>query len=187
MRTNFIDKVYKENSVNTAAANAGQIGLSRWQKLAGWFIIWTSLSLIQAARLHFVYNPADKILYDWPIVIAWSFAEWYLWGLLSIIIYRITVITGFDRSRWWRYLLIHTFFALAIIIIHLSAYVVLHDLIKYMLIQEHSTAFENMRILFLNGLRTKIFHGLLTYFLIAFVCYAIDYYWKSAWRAWKQN
>lgn len=153
--------------------------ISKRNKIMLWILIWSLISLAQALRLYYVYN-AETIIISWPKVFIWAFAEFYFWGLLSILIYRFTYNISFDRSRFILNLSKIIFYPPLAAIINLFLFSVVwyytRNLFTYRLGQSITTFPEAFWSMF----SSKFLYSTITGLALFFICVAIHYY--NRWR-----
>jgi signal transduction histidine kinase len=150
-------------------------GPPSWGKWVLLFAIWTVIGLSEAARLYFRYN-MTQLIYPWSQTLVWGLADWYLWGLFSLVIVRITARFGYERRKWKRNLAIHLGSAVVIGVVQIFLDAVvgyISDTTFFMEPGEEQFSFWLYYEVFLRGMFQR---ALLHYFLIAFVAYAIMYY-----------
>ena len=150
--------------------------LSLWQKGLLWLCIWTFLGLLQAARLYFVYYSDGVQLISWPQAMTWALADWYIWGLLSFVVVPVTRRTSFRGSTWPRDLIIHLALALGIGALQLAIYAAVYAPLGTWFEHQVGTSLGRTYLsLYEDLLRSKLHGAVLTYFLIAFVAFALRY------------
>jgi two-component sensor histidine kinase len=91
------------------------------QRFAPAFLGWTLVGLFFATRLYFVYEMSEKAI-SWKQALFWSLLDWYLWALLSLIIFRASRTFALGRGAPPRNLLVHLGLSLLLAIVHSSAY-----------------------------------------------------------------
>jgi signal transduction histidine kinase len=147
-----------------------------WPRALVWFALWTALGLLQAARLYFVYYSDGVQLISWPQALTWALADWYLWGLASLIILPITRRTPFARTSWPRDLAVHTISAPLIGAVQLAVYAAVYRPLgtwfEHQVGASHTLTYLQ---LYEDLLRSKLHGAVLTYFLIAFVAFTFRY------------
>ncbi len=154
----------------------GPFDLSGWRKWLFLVSILTVIGLLQAVRLYYLYNTSDVEKFSWGLVISWSLAEIYLWGILSIFIVFLVGRIGFDRHKWLRILILHFILGLAFSLVHLAAYVLIFDFFISLFMGEEIGSFWRFSREFSFGIKSKLLYSVLIYFLIAFVTYTARYF-----------
>jgi signal transduction histidine kinase len=155
----------------------GIFALHGWRKWALWIGVWTLLGLSQAVRLYVAYNASMAELYiSWAQAATWALADWYLWGLLSFVIIRITRVLDVTGKRWLPYLLLHVPIGLGVAALQLLLYASVYPSLGKLFFHKFDSTPMNFGQMYMDFVRGKLHVGLLTYLLIAFVCYAIRYY-----------
>lgn len=76
------------------------------------FLVWTLISLCQAAQYYFFFDPEDGPL-TWTHALGLGFALWYSWGLLGVLIFRLSRRFPLGKHHWPSRLAVHTFACLA--------------------------------------------------------------------------
>lgn len=96
------------DNMNTMESRRDQI--SPW----AWILIWTAVALffVTEAQLYIAFEQGKEPAFDfntyaWSKTLLWEFSGWYLWGFLSIGIYRLAKRFPLEKNRWIRHLPIH--------------------------------------------------------------------------------
>jgi two-component system, LytTR family, sensor kinase len=132
------------------------------------FACWTLLALLFASQTLLYYAYAGNHVSSWR-VIAPALADWYLWAALTPAIAWLARRAPIVPSRWGRAALVHVPVSIAIGIVKLGARVWLGRLWPSALA---TTTFRNLVL--------AQFHlNLITYWVIAGLAQAVDYYRKS--------
>lgn len=154
--------------------------ISKKNKIILWVFIWSFLAFAQTVRLYYVYN-AEATIISWPKVFIWAFAEFYLWGLIGIFIYRITEKVSFDREQLIPNLGRILFYPPLSAVINLFLFAIVwyytRNLFTYRLGQSITTFPEA----FWSMLSSKFLYSTITGLALFFICVALHYY--NRWRA----
>jgi len=147
------------------------------RQLLFWWGIWTFMGLLQAARLYVVYYSDGQQLISWAQACTWALADWYLWGLLSLVIFTLTRATPFTSNSWRRDIAIHLAAAFAIGAIQLLLYSLVYQPLGMLFSHEVGQSQEwNVWTLYQDLMRGKMHAAVLTYFLIAFIYFTLQYH-----------
>ncbi len=166
------------HSVERSAAAAGRhlFGLEGASKWLAAFAGWTLLGALGATRLYWTYNFSSPGLVSWTQVFALALTDWYLWGLLSPLIYRLAGRFPLHRGDWLRqvglHLMLATGFGLVQVTLYTAAFLPVRSLFNIGLATSHQT-FTPIWVELLVG---KLYVAMMTYLLIAFVSHALHYY-----------
>jgi len=145
-------------------------------KVLLWFIAWTCLGVLQTGRLSYWYTMGDTNLVAWPLVLIWAFGDMYLWGLASLLVYRISARVPFSAKSWWRVLAVHIPVAGIVSGIQIAAYGGFWWLTRDLFWNHLSDSYGSFFAVFCGMLKTKPIASITTYLLIAFVSYALLFY-----------
>jgi len=140
-------------------------------------LLWTLVGLFYAFRLYILYVTEEGVrLISWQQSIVWGLADWYLWGLLALLIYRLAARVPFDSRRWPVAVLIHTVAAVVFSLVQLGLFTLAFRPLGSFFYNRVATTPRNNWELY-QGMVTGKFHvAVLTYFLIAIISYAILFY-----------
>lgn len=151
-------------------------GSSRISRFALWFLLWTILGLFQATRLYFAYNSGETFIISWGQSISWALADWYIWGLLSLIIIRINRQWLLPRGFRWKALGVHVVLSVIFAVIQITLYTSAYRALDDLFFNEVATSLESWGAYFGGLLRGKFHLAVFIYFLIALISYAAEYY-----------
>ncbi|MEW6050476.1 MAG: histidine kinase [Candidatus Zixiibacteriota bacterium] len=152
----------------------GLTGRRNWLIL---WLLWTAIGLLHAVRLYTVYNfRMQELWLSWPQAIVWSLIEWYIWGLLSLVIVRVCVWLPFDRKTWKRSLFLQIAAAVPIVLLHVVVWASLSRATSHWYYNKVTSFAGTYSDAILGGIVGRAQAGLLTYFLIAAAVYAIRHY-----------
>ncbi|MDH4033350.1 MAG: histidine kinase, partial [candidate division Zixibacteria bacterium] len=147
-----------------------------WRK---WLLLiagWTFLGLAQAPRQWAIYCIDGVPWVPWKQAAMWAMGEWYMWGLLSLLIVRITAWIAVDRKNWVRAGLAHLGLGILIGLVHIYLYSMILVGLRLLYDLQVGMTFDSIWPWFTGAIWTRLHGAVLTYALIAFVCYAIRYY-----------
>jgi sensor histidine kinase YesM len=148
------------------------LNLTGWKKRLLLFGIWTILGLSEAGRLYYRYN-IDQIYYHWCHTVFWGLVGWYIWGLLYPVIALIVRRFSFSRDTWGRTFLVHLSAAFLLSLVQLFLYAVVTHFGNIYIFDDSSGSLTQLLELYP---RFMLQRGMLYYFMIAFVTYAVGYY-----------
>jgi signal transduction histidine kinase len=162
---------------NQSQSDVFPFDLKGVRRLLFWWGIWTFLGLLQAARLYVVYYSDGEQLISWAQACTWALADWYLWGLLSLVIFRLTRATLFTSSSWRRDVGVHLGAALVVGAAQLFLYSLVYRPLGTLFwhqvgMSQEWTTWSMYESLF----RGKMHAAVLTYFLIAFIYFTLQYH-----------
>ena len=141
-----------------------------WRKWLVGFLCWTALALIFASQsyIYGVITGEDK---DWSRVFSWTLTDWYLWALLSPMIFWLANRFRFERETWKQALAVHFVAALAAALAHVFFQSIVQCVTFW------SRVGGDSLVGVFGFLLTKKFHlNLLTYAAIVGVSHAAFYY-----------
>lgn len=151
-------------------------GLRGFSRFAFWWAVWTFLGLLQAGRLYMAYYSDGVQLISLAQSVTWGLADWYIWGLLSPLVFALTRFTEFGRGRWPRDLAIHLVaapvFALGQLFLYSLVYRPLGTLFWH---QVGASEPWTVWTLYVDLVRGKVHAGVITYFLMAFLYFTLYY------------
>jgi two-component system, LytTR family, sensor kinase len=128
---------------------------------------WTLLALLFASQTLLYYAYAGNRVNSWRVIVP-ALADWYLWAALTPAIARLATRAPILPERWGRAVLVHLPVSLAVAALKLAARVWLGQLWPSALA---TTTFRNLVL--------AQFHlNLITYWVIAGLAQAVDYYRK---------
>ena len=160
---------------NSNSKADGPFGLTKWQTRLALFLVWTILGVLEATREHIVFNIGGGD-FKWHQTLVWGLTDWYLWGILSLIIVRITRVVGFERRLWPWNLLLHlslaVFFGISEIFLDTIGYRLSLQFLFQGEVVDHSTLWVN----YVYFLKTMGHTAIIIYFLIALGSYALTYF-----------
>ncbi len=138
--------------------------MPRRYRLLLWFGGFGLLGLIEAVRLWGAYNYGSSTDVPLTQVLAWSLADYYLWGLLAMLIFRLPQLVPVRRETVWSAIPLHVVIAVVTIVAHIVLYTVifgpLSQLTDNKVGASHDTfgdLLENM--LWVRGARSFLIYG----------------------------
>jgi two-component system LytT family sensor kinase len=162
---------------STSETEIFPFNLTGVRRLLFWWGIWTFLGLLQAARLYVAYNSGDEIYISWAQACTWALADLYIWGLLSLVIFRITRFTSFTSKTWPRDLLIHLGSAFILGAVQLFLYSIAYRPLGELFWHKVGQSVEwTLLTLWQDLMFGKMHAAVLTYFLIAFIYFTLQYH-----------
>lgn len=141
-----------------------------------YFGAWTLVGLFWAARMWLLDLGTGEEAVSWIEAMTLGLIDWYLWAVLSILIFKLSRRLPFDRAQWPRSLGVHAVAAVVLVTVQILLY---------------NAAFRPLDGYFMNWwppfgldwwgtcwlwLRAKFHVGLMAYALVAIVSYAVSYY-----------
>jgi len=150
---------------------------SAWRRRLLIFAAWTFLGLFYAIRLYVLYVTEEGVrLISWQQSVIWGLADWYLWGLLSLLIYRLCARVPIDTRRWPLAVVIHLVASAIFSTVQLALFTLAFRPLGSFFYHRVATTPKNVWELYQGMFAGKIHIAVLTYFLIAMVSYAIQFY-----------
>lgn len=168
-----IESKPREHSLSSDSRRdeGGLFGLTGWRKWFAFWAGWTALGLFEAVRIYFNFPHTS-----WTKPILWGMTDLYMWGAISLLVYRVAFKLGLDRKRWVRSIVIHLglaiVFALAQIYLDSAAFFAYDRVFFHAMDPAKATVWG----IYLNFLKEMLHTAILIYLLIAFVCHAMIYY-----------
>lgn len=136
-----------------------------------WFGFWTLLGIVSGAQLHFANQRFAPHPPSWWQALATTMPDWYLWGLLSLLVAWLGRRFQVDRANFGRHFFIHLGASLDLALVHLVAAVGLQNAF-YALRGEPYPFAQRLVDTF-----TVSFHwNVLIYWAILAVVHALDYH-----------
>jgi DNA-binding LytR/AlgR family response regulator len=146
----------------------------RWAK---WLGFWTLLGVVSSVQFFFAHYRFAGAPPPWWEALAVNLPDWYLWGLLSLVVVWLARRFRLDRESFGRYFVIHLGASLDIALLQLVAAVSVQDLLHAAAGEPYAVAQQ------LVDKFTIAFHwNVLIYWAIVAVVHALDYH-----RAWEQR
>ncbi|HTU88857.1 MAG TPA: histidine kinase [Gemmataceae bacterium] len=139
------------------------------------FLVWTLISLCQAAQYHFFPDPDDyPHSFPWTRALGLSFALWYTWGLLGLFAYRLSRRFPLERNHWPRRLAVH--------VVSCLGFAAVKIFIDYPIIRGLYCPRPDILtlpvFLRMSLIGQFFFRFILYYWAIIAGCHALDYYGK---------
>ena len=140
-----------------------------------WFLVWTILSLLQTVRLYYAYNVYETVV-SWEQASLWAVTEWYLWGLLSIAIFRY--IQWLDKKNKSKSFKITSFLIGLVCIppLHLYLYSGIWFQTMHLFPATIGSSYQSTYDIFIGSYLGKVNDNSVAYFLIVAAIYAFTYY-----------
>ena len=136
-----------------------------------WFGFWTLLGIVSGAQLHFANQRFAAHPPSWWQALATALPDWYLWGLLSLLVAWLGRRFQVDRANFGRHFFIHLGASLDLALLHLVAAVALQNVLHVLRGEPYPFAQR------LVDTFTVSFHwNILTYWAILAVVHALDYH-----------
>ena len=95
-------------------------GRSRWLRTAGAIGVWTVVGLFFSGQIYLDYFYAGSPI-RWIHALYLSLAEWWIWALLSPLIFALVRRFPFERGRWGRALAVQLPASFAVTLVKLTA------------------------------------------------------------------
>ena len=140
----------------------------RWLR---WTALWTLLGLVSSAQLYFADQRVTGHPYSWGEALRANLPDWYLWGLLSLVVAGLARRFRVDRANFGRHFVIHLGASLNLALVHLVAAVGVQALL-------HAAAGEPYPFVpRLLDRFTSFYHwDIVIYWAIVGVVHALDYH-----------
>ncbi len=90
-----------------------------WLRAAGWFGLWTVLGLVFSTQLFLAEQRFSAQPPSWGGALRTELPEWYLWGLLALIVRDLARRFRIDRGNWESAVPIHFGVSLTLGLLHL--------------------------------------------------------------------
>ncbi len=135
------------------------------------FGLWTLLGLFFATQSYVGYAYISGRQASWAQAISLALGEWYLWALLSFLIFWLARRFRIERERWLPALLVHVPSAILFALAHLALYAWVASLISW-----SPTSRLSPSQLFQSFFLIKFHPGVLTYWAMVGIHHALDYY-----------
>ncbi len=153
----------------------GFLGLHGWPKWLLLWALWTALGVSEGARQYFEWNLTTQY-FTWTQAISWGLAIFYLWWILSFVIFRLTKWIGFGDLSRLKKILLHLCAAAVISFVQVFLYSLIDYGLDLLFFHEYGAASITYGRLFATCLRSMPHTALLIYSLIAFVSYTVTFY-----------
>ncbi|HEY7155915.1 MAG TPA: histidine kinase [Gemmataceae bacterium] len=146
---------------------------SRPWRLGLWiFLVWTLISLCQAAQYYFFPDLNDGPL-SWQRALGLGFALWYTWGLLGLLVFWLSRRFPLGKHHWPSWLLMHGTACLAFATVKV---VIDYPIIKGLYCPRPDTL--TLPVFFRMGFSGQFLRFILYYWALIGVSHALDYYGK---------
>jgi two-component system LytT family sensor kinase len=136
--------------------------------------VWLCLVTLQASRIYYGWGGPDIPPISWQQTLVWALGDWGLWGLVSLLVYRVASKVSLDRTTWHRALVVHIPLAVVIVGIRLVLYS------NFAWLTGGCTIYEQAGVTLheasTNMVRVRAASDAITYVLIVFICYGLIYY-----------
>jgi LytS/YehU family sensor histidine kinase len=119
----------------------------------------------------FLFRYEGKEPYHWEEVLLWNFTSWYFWAALFPLIFKLAQKFRYDSKTWPRSILVHSFVALVIAVLHASTQIVIVHWLPH-----PERTFNDVVTLIGKLFLWYILFRFIVYHAILAVCYALDYY-----------
>src|SRR5262245_25263868 len=137
--------------------------LHRWGLIfLGWSLI--AIFYVFQAQLYLPLEAGRPVVefteFDWPCTILWELTGWYLWGLFSILIYRLAKRYPLQKKR-----LMNVLILLILAPVFATAHAFIHVAVLKVIDRFMNPA-EPLAPLFLDNVRHRIMWRLMVYFAV---------------------
>lgn len=146
--------------------------VKRWRVGFLVFLVWTLISLLEAARYYF-FPDEDRGPISWSRSLGLGFGLWYTWGLLGLLAVPLSRRFPLDAQHWPRSLLLHAAAGPAFATVKL---IIDYPVIKYCYCPRPDTL--TLPYLLFLGMGGPFLRYILYYWAIIGICHALDYYNK---------
>ena len=138
--------------------------IERRHRILLWLIGFTLLGLIEAVRLWGAYNYASTSDIAMVQVLAWSLADYYLWGLLALGIFRLPYLLPVRKETAARAIPAHVVLAAVTIALHILLYTLVFDPLSQITDNPVGTSHESFgdlleNMLWVRGARSFLIYG----------------------------
>lgn len=136
-----------------------------------WFGFWTLLGVLSSAQLHLANQRFAAYPPSWWDALATALPDWYLWGLLALVVTWLGRRFQVDRANFSRHFFIHLGASLDLALVHLVAAVALQNVFHALRGEPYPFAQKLVDIF------TVSYHwNILIYWAILAVVHALDYH-----------
>ncbi len=136
-----------------------------------WFGFWTLLGLLASAQLHVANQRFAAHPPSWWQALATGLPDWYLWGLLALVVAWLGRRFQVDRANFGRHFFIHLGASLDLALVHLVAAVGLQDGLHALRGEAYPFAQK-----LVDGFTVSYHWNVLIYWAILAVVHALDYH-----------
>jgi sensor histidine kinase YesM len=143
-----------------------------------WIVIltgWTLVGLTFTLNYYLFSDHYVAIFRQPPTLsqmLVWELPYWFLWALLSPLVFRLTRRFPFERGRFLRSSLVHLSACLALSLAHRAVYLLAGWLLHVAVYRQLASLSSVFNFLFFFNLPT----GFMSYATVLLVSYALDYY-----------
>lgn len=142
-----------------------------------YFGAWTLVGLFWAARMWIIDLGSGEDAVSWVEAMTLGIVDWYLWAVISILIFKLSRRLPFDRARWPRSLAVHTVAAVVLSAVQIFFYnAAFRPLDGYFMQTWPPLGIEGWWEMFWLWVQVKFHIGLMTYAIVAIVSYAVSFY-----------
>ena len=149
--------------------------------LAKWFVFviaWTLVGAFFATRWYFIYKGTSTPM-SWVESLTLGLIEWYLWALISLVVFRLCRRFPLDSAGWRQALPILAVAAVIIVPLQIIAYTSIHVPVDaYFMSNQPSPVQRSLWSTCVVMLKSKFHVGVLTFGLMAIASYAFLLYRK---------
>jgi two-component system LytT family sensor kinase len=139
--------------------------------LVGWTLVGLTFTLN-----YYLFSDHYVAIFRQPPTLAqmlvWELPYWFLWALLSPLVFRLTRRFPFERGRFLRSSLVHLSACLALSLVHRAVYLLAGWLLHVAVYRQLASLSSVFNFLFFFNLPT----GFMSYATVLLVSYALDYY-----------
>lgn len=135
------------------------------------------MGILHSVRHFFSIPGSGRAGINYLETLSWSLNEWYLWGLLSLIIVWVSRKIVFRQKSWHISVIVHIVAALVVGSLHVILFTLIGRAVS-LYFREPYPILPCIGI-FAGPLGIRLFYSMLVYSLIAFVIYALNFYRHS--------
>ncbi len=136
-----------------------------------WFGFWTLLGILSGAQLHFANQRFAAHPPSWWEALATALPDWYLWGLLALVVVWLGRRFQVDRANFSRHFFIHLGASLDLALVHLVAAVAVQDALHALRGEPYPLAQQ-----LIDNFTVSYHWNILIYWAILAVVHALDYH-----------
>jgi len=139
-----------------------------WRRALGWLGFWTLLGLVFSTQLFLAEQRFSTDPSSWGQALRSELPEWYLWGILALLVRALTRRFRIDRANWERAVPIHFGAGLTLAFLHLVLATALQAVLR-------GPASHPFLLKLIDNFAVSYHWNLLIYWAIVALVHARDY------------